>query len=74
MQNKYLTKDWSSETSGLKSKIFGFIDDYNFGEIIEQYSLSNDKNKKAINAMLITQGYAPVVNGLIYNNYNTYLV
>lgn len=68
--DKYLTKDWSSETSGLKSEIFGFIDDYNFGEIIEQYSLSNDKNKKAINAMLITQGYAPVVNGLIYNNYN----
>lgn len=31
--DKYLTKDWSSETSGLKSKIFGFIDDYNFGEI-----------------------------------------
>lgn len=68
--DKYLTKDWSSETSGLKSKIFGFIDDYNFGEIIEQYGLSNDKNKKAINAMLITQGYAPVVNGLIYHNYN----
>lgn len=68
--DKYLTKDWSSETSGLKSKIFGFIDDYNFGEIIERYGLSNDKNKKAINAMLITQGYAPVVNGLIYHNYN----
>lgn len=68
--DKYLTKDWSSETSGLKSKIFGFIDDYNFGEIIERYGLSNDKNKKAINAILITQGYAPVVNGLIYNNYN----
>lgn len=68
--DKYLTKDWSSETSGLKSKIFGFIDDYNFGEIIERYSLSDDKNKKAINAMLITQGYAPVVNGLIYHNYN----
>lgn len=68
--DKYLTKDLSSETSDLKSKIFGFIDDYNFGEIIEQYGLSNDKNKKAINAMLITQGYAPVVNGLIYHNYN----
>lgn len=68
--DKYLTKDWSSETSGLKSKIFGFIDDYNFGEIIERYGLSNDKNKKAINAMLITQGYAPIVNGLIYHNYN----
>lgn len=68
--DEYLTKDWSSETSGLKSKIFGFIDDYNFGEIIERYGLSNDKNKKAINAMLITQGYAPVVNGLIYHNYN----
>lgn len=68
--DKYLTKDLSSETSDLKSKIFGFIDDYNFGEIIEQYGLSDDKNKKAINAMLITQGYAPVVNGLIYHNYN----
>lgn len=68
--DKYLTKDLSSDTSDLKSKIFGFIDDYNFGEIIEQYGLSNDKNKKAINAMLITQGYAPVVNGLIYHNYN----
>lgn len=68
--DKYLTKDWSSETSGLKSKIFGFIDDYNFGEIIERYGLSNDKNKKAINAMLITRGCAPVVNGLIYHNYN----
>lgn len=68
--DKYLTKDLSSETSDLKSKIFGFIDDYNFGKIIEQYGLSNDKNKKAINAMLITQGYAPVVNGLIYHNYN----
>lgn len=68
--DKYLTKDQSSKTSDLKSKIFGFIDDYNFGEIIEQYGLSNDKNKKAINAMLITQGYAPVVNGLIYHNYN----
>lgn len=68
--DKYLTKDLSSETSDLKSKIFGFIDDYNFGEIIEQYGLSNDKNKKAINAMLITRGYAPVVNGLIYHNYN----
>lgn len=31
--DKYLTKDWSSETSGLKSEIFGFIDDYNFNEI-----------------------------------------
>lgn len=68
--DKYLTKDQSSKTSDLKSKIFGFIDDYNFGEIIEQYGLSNDKNKKAINAMLITRGYAPVVNGLIYHNYN----
>lgn len=68
--DKYLTKDQSSKTSDLKSKIFGFIDDYNFGEIIERYGLSNDKNKKAINAMLITQGYAPVVNGLIYHNYN----
>lgn len=68
--DKYLTKDLSSETSDLKSKIFGFIDDYNFGEIIERYGLSNDKNKKAINAMLITQGYAPVANGLIYHNYN----
>lgn len=68
--DKYLTKDSSSKTSDLKSKIFGFIDDYNFGEIIEQYGLSNDKNKKAINAMLITRGYAPVVNGLIYHNYN----
>lgn len=68
--DKYLTKDLSSKTSDLKSKIFGFIDDYNFGEIIEQYGLSNDKNKKAINAMLITRGYAPVVNGLIYHNYN----
>lgn len=64
--DKYLTKDLSSETS----EIFGFIDDYNFGEIIKQYGLSNDKNKKAINAMLITRGYAPVVNGLIYHNYN----
>lgn len=68
--DKYLTKDLSSEISYLKSKIFGFIDDYNFGEIIKQYGLSNDKNKKAINAILITQGYAPVVNGLIYHNYN----
>lgn len=68
--DKYLTKDLSSDTSDLKSKIFGFIDDYNFGEIIEQYGLSNDKNKKAINAMLITRGYAPVVNGLVYHNYN----
>lgn len=68
--DKYLTKDQSSKTSDLKSKIFGFIDDYNFGEIIERYGLSNDKNKKAINAMLITQGYAPVANGLIYHNYN----
>lgn len=68
--DKYLTKDQSSKTSDLKSKIFGFIDDYNFGEIIERYGLSNDKNKKAINAMLITRGYAPVVNGLIYHNYN----
>lgn len=68
--DKYLTKDRSFETSGLKSKIFGFIDDYNFGEIIERYGLSDDKNKGAINAMLITQGYAPVVNGLIYHNYN----
>lgn len=68
--DEYLTKDQSSKTSDLKSKIFGFIDDYNFGEIIEQYGLSNDKNKKAINAMLITRGYAPVVNGLIYHNYN----
>lgn len=68
--DKYLTKDLSSKTSDLKSKIFGFIDDYNFGEIIEQYGLSNDKNKKAINAMLITRGYAPVVNGLVYHNYN----
>ena len=68
--DKYLTKDQSSKTSDLKSKIFGFIDDYNFGEIIEQYGLSNDKNKKAINAMLITRGCAPVVNGLIYHNYN----
>lgn len=68
--DKYLTKDQSSKTSDLKSKIFGFIDDYNFGEIIEQYGLSNDKNKKAINAMLITRGYAPVVNGLVYHNYN----
>ena len=68
--DKYLTKDQSSKTSDLKSKIFGFIDDYNFGEIIEQYGLSNDKNKKAINAMLITRGYTPVVNGLIYHNYN----
>lgn len=68
--DKYLTKDLSSDTSDLKSKIFGFIDDYNFGEIIEQYGLSNDKNKKAINAMLITRGYTPVVNGLVYHNYN----
>lgn len=68
--DKYLTKDQSSKTSDLKSKIFGFIDDYNFGEIIERYGLSNDKNKKAINAMLITRGCAPVVNGLIYHNYN----
>lgn len=68
--DKYLTKDLSSKTSDLKSKIFGFIDDYNFGEIIEQYGLSNDKNKKAINAMLITRGCAPVVNGLVYHNYN----
>lgn len=68
--DKYLTKDQSFETSGLKSKIFGFIDDYNFGEIIERYGLSDDKNKEAINAMLIAQGYAPVVNGLIYHNYN----
>lgn len=68
--DEYLTKDLSSKTSDLKSKIFGFIDDYNFGEIIERYGLSNDKNKKAINAMLITQGYAPVANGLIYHNYN----
>ena len=49
--DKYLTKDQSSKTSDLKSKIFGFIDDYNFGEIIERYGLSNDKNKKAINAI-----------------------
>lgn len=68
--DKYLTKDQSSKTFDLKSKIFGFIDDYNFGEIIERYGLSNDKNKKAINAMLITRGCAPVVNGLIYHNYN----
>lgn len=68
--DKYFTKDQSSKTSDLKSKIFGFIDDYNFGEIIERYGLSNDKNKKAINAMLITRGCAPVVNGLIYHNYN----
>lgn len=68
--DKYLTKDQPSKTSDLKSRIFGFIDDYNFGEIIEQYGLSNDKNKKAINAMLITRGYAPVVNGLVYHNYN----
>lgn len=45
--DKYLTKDQSSKTSDLKSKIFGFIDDYNFGEIIERYGLSNDKNKKS---------------------------
>lgn len=46
--DKYLTKDLSSETSDLKSKIFGFIDDYNFGEIIKRYGLSNDKNKKQL--------------------------
>ena len=65
--NEYLSK--GNLNLSLKSSIYSAIDEYDFNEVLKEYGSRNDEEKKAINAILIAQGYAPIANGLDYHNY-----
>jgi hypothetical protein len=65
--NEYLSK--GNLNSSLKSYIYGEIDNFKFEKVLEKYGSCNDEEKKAVNAILIAQGYAPIANGLDYHNY-----
>lgn len=65
--NEYLSK--GNLNLSLKSSIYDAIDEYDFNKVLEKYGSCNDEEKKAVNAILIAQGYAPIANGLDYHNY-----
>ena len=65
--NEYLSK--GNLDLSLKSSIYSAIDEYDFNKVLEEYGSCNDEEKKAVNAILIAQGYAPIANGLDYHDY-----
>lgn len=65
--NEYLSK--GNLDLSLKSSIYGAIDEHDFNKVLEEYGSCNDEEKKAVNAILIARGYAPIANGLDYRDY-----
>ena len=65
--NEYLSK--GNLDLSLKSSIYGAIDEHDFNKVLEEYGSCNDEEKKAVNAILIARGCAPIANGLDYHDY-----
>jgi hypothetical protein len=54
---------------GLAKRTSNLIDNYEFDEIMESYSESDDLEKAQICKALVDKGYLPVANGLLFHSY-----
>ena len=54
---------------GFAKRTSNLIDNYEFDEIMESYSESDDLEKAQICKALVDRGYLPVANGLLFHSY-----
>lgn len=54
---------------GFAKRTSNLIDNYEFDEIMESYSESDDLEKAQICKALVDKGYLPVANGLLFHSY-----